>query len=391
MRKIVLDHIAGYATERTVWQLIQYISDSWTGGGSVAIQPDLIEVRDEGFHAVPKVENHKTTCSFSAPERNVNDGGKVSEKADVWSVGALAFYVLLGKEIFEGKGGSTQSENTEIPRISTSHCSDIMSDLIYRCLSYEPSLRPTMSELNETATRLLQGRYGPTRRLENHKGKSFRVSLVKFWPEEITGMVILVLSLLFSVPCDAQSGKIDTEMGKIVQICKDLRSSANVKSVKDRLRDDTQWTIMDELEIDKGGECTIDEEVDMFGLNNIAFRYAKLRGGVTNIGGRFRNGKDPRYNYSFIEITVRKGATVNYDINGREGFQVFAIVPYKEGASFNTYINMGGKIMPELLDDVEYIFMPKAVKQSDVMKLTIHNTSQENMAFVIINYNSRSK
>lgn len=391
MKKIVLDHIAGYATERTVWQLIQFISERWKEDEGIIIQPDMIVVGDAEFYAGRRMENNKKSVAYLAPECKGNDGGNVSEKAEVWSVGALAFYMLMGKEIFDGKGGSTQYKNTQIPRISSSHCSDSLSGIIYRCLNYEPTERPTMSELKETATRLLQRRYAPTKRLVNRQGKSFMASIVKFWPEEITCMTIFLFSLLFSVHCHAQSGKIDAEMKNIVQLCKDLRSSSNEKKVKDKLRDDTKWTIMDELVVDKSGECTIDEKVDMFGLNDIAFRYAKLRGGVTNTGGRFRNGKDPRYNYSFIEITVRKRATVNYDINGREGYQVFAIVPHKEGASFNSYINMGEKITSKLQDGVAYIFLPGTVKQSDVLKLTIQNTSQENMAFVIINYNSRSK
>ena len=59
----------------------------------------------------------------------------------------------------------------------------------------------------------------------------------------------------------------------------------------------------------------------MFGINDMGYRIAKRQNGVTNMGGRFRNGQDERYKFSFIEITVKKNMSVSYEITGRQGLQ----------------------------------------------------------------------
>lgn len=147
------------------------------------------------------------------------------------------------------------------------------------------------------------------------------------------------------------------------------------------------WTMMDELALDKNGECTTKEPVDVFGLNDIGFGILKRRGGVTNTGGRFRDGRDPQYKYSFIEITVRKGATVNYQISGREGEQLFAIVPYETDAQFSGTISNGESFLD---NGICYIRLKQKIKKNDAFTLTLTNLSGKNMAFVLINYNSRN-
>lgn len=144
---------------------------------------------------------------------------------------------------------------------------------------------------------------------------------------------------------------------------------------------------MDELPLDKTGECTTKDAVDVFGLNDMGFGILKRHGGVTNAGGRFRDGRDPRYKYSFIEITVKQGKTVNYPISGREGEQIFAIVPYEKDAKFKASIPHG-----ELFEDngICYIRLKQGIKKNDAFKLTIKNESGKNMAFALINYNSRN-
>ena len=168
--------------------------------------------------------------------------------------------------------------------------------------------------------------------------------------------------------------------------CVDLRSTANTEKVKKAMARDMNWTMMDELPIDKQGECATKQPVDMFGINDIGFSILKQHGGVTNSGGRFRDGRDPRYHYSFIEVTVRKNASVTYPIGGREGKQLFAIVPFERDARFSATIP-NGKNFTE--NGVCYIQLKQPLKKTDNFKLTIKNESGRNAAFVIINYNSR--
>ena len=119
----------------------------------------------------------------------------------------------------------------------------------------------------------------------------------------------------------------------------------------------------------------------------MGFRLIKRHGGVTNAGGRFRDGRDPRYKYSFIEITVKKNATVSYQISGREGEQVFAVVPFEKDARFVASIYKGDSFTD---NGVCYIRLKQGIKKDNTFTLTLKNESGKNMAFVLINYNSRN-
>ena len=127
----------------------------------------------------------------------------------------------------------------------------------------------------------------------------------------------------------------------------------------------------------------------MFGINDIGYYAMKKHGGVANAGGRFRNGQDARYKYSFIEITVKKGAVVNYDITGRQGEQLFAIVPFADDAAFTASLTKAGTPFSKSFDadGTRYVRSSAAVKKSDRFRLSIKNNSGRNMAFVILNYN----
>ena len=125
----------------------------------------------------------------------------------------------------------------------------------------------------------------------------------------------------------------------------------------------------------------------MFGINDVGFSILKRHGGITNAGGRFRDGRDPRYKYSFIEITVKQNATVSYQINGREGEQVFAVVPFEKEAQFVASIPKGDSFTD---NGVCYIRLKQGIKKEDTFKLKLINKSGKNMAFVLINYNARN-
>lgn len=205
---------------------------------------------------------------------------------------------------------------------------------------------------------------------------------------------IIITCVLFILPTEifAQSSKfnktaIPNEMASLVLRCIDLRSSQNTGKVSKAMDRDLNWTMMDELALDKNGECTTKDAVDVFGLNDIGFSILKRHGGVTNSGGRFRDGRDPRYKYSFIEITVKQGKTVNYNISGREGAQMFAIIPFEKDARYEASIPNGDSFLD---NGVCYIQLRHGIKKNDAFKLTITNKSGKNMAFAIINYNSRN-
>ncbi len=392
--KITLQDIAGYATERMVWQMMLNLCDGLAQNKHKVIVPHSISIVGSDFLLVDygssETEKNK---AFAAPEMFGKMSESLSEKSDVWTLGALAFFAITGTDVFEGKGGETQTEKTDVPRISSAHAGNELSTLIRQCLSFLPADRPTIEDIRYQAQESLAKPTPLRKRLTNHGGKSYATSLIKFWPEEMVSVLLLCVLLFYPVHSLAQAksgldkSAIPNEMATLVLRCIDLRSPQNIAAVSKAMDRDMSWTMMDELPLDKQGECKSTDAVDVFGLNDMGFSILKRHGGITNSGGRFRDGRDPRYKYSFIEITVKEGATVNYQISGREGEQIFAIVPFDKDAMFEAAILHGQSFTD---NGVCYIQLKQGIKKNDSFKLTIRNQSGKNMAFALINYNSRN-
>lgn len=397
-KEITLKDIAGYSTERTVWQMILNLSAHGLIDKISNITPHAVAIVGNDFllKEISLIEADSNRA-FAAPETFNKNIESNSEASAIWTLGALAFYVITSTNVFEGKGGETQTELTEIPRISSVYASSDLSTLIQRCLCFSPQKRPTIKEIRQKAEAALNKYVEPRKRLVSHTGKSYAASLVKFWPEEMIPLLLICLLLLSSISLPAQSLQgvdktvIPNEMASLVLRCIDLRSSQNAGKVSRAMDRDMNWTMMDELPVDKAGECTTKDAVDMFGLNDMGFGILKRHGGVTNSGGRFRDGRDPRYKYSFIEITVKQSKSVRYSISGREGEQLFAVVPYDKNAKFEVMIRKDGKdIKGSVIDGVSYIRLRQGIKKSDTFTLTLSNHTGKNMAFALINYNSRN-
>lgn len=395
-KELTLKDIAGYVTEKAIWQMMLNLSANWRHGDFCGLTPDDIHVKNEELSLYSDcLDKNKTFGLFDAPEMFRDHAINFDqEKAEVWTLGALAFYALMGMNVFEGKGGKTQTCDTEVPRISSAHASGSLSALVFRCLNFSPTFRPSMDEVYAIAKKeMMVFPSVPPKKLINTSGKGYITSLVKFWPEEMIPCLVLLVMLIMPVRLLGQARvDVHADMGALIGRCIELRSSVNLKKVSRALERDMNWTVMDEIAIDRNGECTIKDEVDTFGLNDIGFAILKRRGGVLNTGGRFRDGRDPRYKYSLIEITVKKDAVVNYDITGREGEQLIAIIPYKKDAAFaaRTYMEDNEISETQLKDGICYISIRKNLMKDDKFTLTIKNNSGQNMAFVIINYNSRS-
>ena len=387
-QKITLNDISGYATERMVWQLMLTLADQNESG---KVGANDVVVEKNGFSVQKSGAQEHAANVFCAPETFQNNEAFKTEASDVWTIGALAFFFITGMNVFEGKGGASQTPSTPVPRIGSVYASETLSSTIRQCLNYLPEKRPSKELLSRVAKENLEKMPQPQKRLTTHSGRVYATSLVKFWPEEMVPLLSIMLFFFFSSPIFAQKNAFDqtaipNEMKTLVMRCVDLRSTANTEKVKKAMARDMNWTMMDELPIDKQGECATKQPVDMFGINDIGFSILKQHGGVTNSGGRFRDGRDPRYHYSFIEVTVRKNASVTYPIGGREGKQLFAIVPFERDARFSATIP-NGKNFTE--NGVCYIQLKQPLKKTDNFKLTIKNESGRNAAFVIINYNSR--
>ena len=397
-KTITLKDVAGYATENAVWQMMLNLSEICGQDKLKNIASDGIAVAGNSFVLDGgHTSGPEATTAFAAPEMFDNKTDCPSEASDIWTLGALAFYAITGTDVFEGKGGSTQTKETDVPRLSSGHASQKLSKMIYQCLSYTPMERPTKNEIQQQAREILAQPAVPRKRLSAQGGKSYSSSLIKFWPEEMIPLLLVVVLFLFPMHLFAQQktnfdkSVIPNEMATLVLRCIDLRSPHNAGKVSKAMDRDMNWTMMDELPLDKKGECTTKDKVDCFGLNDVGFSILKRHGGVTNSGSRFRDGRDPRYKFSFIEITVKQGASVSYPISGREGEQLFAIVPFEKDANFQAFVTKDGQQTAGVMaDDVCYVWLKQGVKKGNTLTLTIKNGANKNMAFALINYNSRN-
>ena len=388
MDTITIQDIAGYATEQSIWKLIGSLTDAAKTADLCRLLPKDITLDGDAFRvATPSRSNG--FLPFEAPEHATGIAG---DAANVWAIGAIAFYTLMGVGLFEEKGGKVQTEETNIPRIGQAHGSQRLSDTIYRCLSYNPEQRITLNDLQSEANQALSSPPPPPKRVMHPSGGAYKSSPVKFWPEEMCGLLLVLLFMIPGLVVGQEHTKVPDELAAIVRRCVLLRSQANTDKVAREFAYDHAWTLMDELPVDKAGECSLKNHVETFGLNDIGFRLAKSHNGVTNARSRFRNGQDPRYNYSFIEVTAKKGCAVSYDITRRQGRQVFVVVPYSPKANFRLTMSRNGKSVGRIEKDsngATYLFIDEAVEKDDTLRLTIQNTSERNQAFVIVNYNSR--
>ena len=114
-KEITLSDIAGYATERAVWQMMLGLSDycgidklNGITSHRIIIEGDTFLLKDS------KTPDAGNGMAFAAPETFNKKEESNSEKADTWTLGALAFYAITGTDVFEGKGGETQTPDTKV-------------------------------------------------------------------------------------------------------------------------------------------------------------------------------------------------------------------------------------------------------------------------------------
>lgn len=369
---ICFDEIAGYMTENATWRLLHFLATVDLSHAPLTLEPQHIVVENDMFHLL----------------KGATKQAKVEESYYVWQMGCIAFYALMGIQPFCEPGANAQTGQAEVPYIGSSHCGSTLSNLIHQCMLFEPSNRPRLSEIRLLVAENIDKKPLPKKKITNSKGKNYFNSLVNFWPEEMSTLVLFICMMMCPNRACAQND-IPKEMTAIISRCKSLRSSANVNRVSREFLYDKEWTLMDKIDIDRRGECTVNDKVAMFGVNDIGYRIAKLKSGVTNTGGRFRDGQDDRYKYSFIEITIKRNMSVSYEITGRQGLQQFAVLPYHNTSAFVVSVTKGGKPFGKTImkDGTCYVQLDKKVSKSDKFQLSIRNNTGKNMAFVIVNHN----
>jgi serine/threonine protein kinase len=149
-----VDNIIGYCTEAVAWKLILEIGSAltylharnlchgdvkpsnilWTG--KAFLLTDFGSCFESGSG---RSAGDSSSFLFAAPD-NIK-----TEKSDIWSLGASVFNLVMGSMVFNGLGGKAQRRDSPIPYMRKSMPE--LSEFVMSCLSYDPSIRPSASEI----------------------------------------------------------------------------------------------------------------------------------------------------------------------------------------------------------------------------------------------------
>lgn len=179
-----LDNIAGHLGEEMAWtlllevgQALEYVHAKGLYHGGVCPANLLWN----GEHVMLSgLGGADDAIPFTAPE-----SGK-SAPADIWSLAACVFYLYMGSQVFNGLGGKAQKKESVIPTMRQELPE--LSQLIMRCLAFDPEERPSASQLvKEAAQGLEQARAKVyTRPAKPGPLPSLDDPFTAFWPEEMT-------------------------------------------------------------------------------------------------------------------------------------------------------------------------------------------------------------
>lgn len=209
-------------------------------------------------------------------------------------------------------------------------------------------------------------------------------------------LYISVLMLCVYALANAQQSGVDQELTSLIDVVKTLRASneAAFNNAMKVLEKDTKWTPMDETgSVRDGVECKASENVPRFKLNKILSRVNGNRKYVSTHGDMV-NGEDTRYDYSLYERSLKSGAEVKYSLKGREGRQVFVIVPFDSNARFSAKVESGGKTVSGKLnpDGTVVVAWDKDLPTRNTeFVLSVKNETKSSQSMVIINHNTRVK
>lgn len=371
--RIVLADIAGYATELTVWR---FIAD---------ITAQLLSLRGR---------EHQGGCL--SLDSVVADGKRfilekpcnVSDEADVvWALGACIYELFAGAVPFGGRGRDGQTSTSPLPSFGEAMASESMNRLMQQCLSCNKSARPKLTDILDIAKKGLPECESFHTDVENLKFKKpqnrkIRMKSYSYWPEAMS-CIILLLFMGLTQNVHAQD---DAEMVRLIRLTTMMRDQSKRAEVLKELKADTKWTLMDELDIDFN-ECTYGDQVDMFGINDIAAEIAQRERGIVNVGGRFRNSADGVHHYSFIELTAKAGTSVTFSVWNHKGVQKVAIIPFDIGQDYSaSFFTEGDELKAETIKDGISFYSFKVGKRGHY-EFQITNEGSKNASFAVITYN----
>ncbi len=165
-------------TEDQCWQLLHdvaaglaYLHEKTPPVIHQDIKPDNILISDEGSYMITDfgisarvrstmragshAEQSGGTLAYMGPERFSSNPRPVPA-SDIWSLGAMMYELMTKDTPFGNHGGILQKNGAEIPIISEDY-SNVLKQIVYRCLSASPTERPTASTIADLTYAKLHG------------------------------------------------------------------------------------------------------------------------------------------------------------------------------------------------------------------------------------------
>lgn len=397
-QKIYASDIKGFCTVQMCWDFLHDISE----------QMEREDMQDGCFPVVslPRVE--VSDSSFMVP--GDCGGRRTGESQWVWTLAAAAFELMLGYAVFNGMGESVINENTPLPCLPDKEAGDL-NVLLHRCLQYDASKRPKLSEISKIAAEQSEKFCSAPRQARVSAAGPVEMpecEIDRKWPDGMSSLcrcvvaVFMMLSTAVSVSAQISLEEMDKNTMVLVESALALRNTdeASWERVRHNLGEISEvFTLMDELQ-DVENDCSLlGGKVRSFGLNRMIRSIKESRIVVQNTGKGLLDGSDARFNYSVYEKGVCAGCTAVYDrLSGRSGRQVFVIVPYSPQQQYETELSIAGRdvCFPARKDSdgvTYYVVDTEAAPSADdVLILKIKNADAgSNHSFIIINHNYRNR
>lgn len=178
--------IAGHCNEPTAWQILKEVSQQIIERKQLIVNPFIIEIGDNGYFTLSPTETQSS--GFDAPEVAA---AHRAEASVVWSLGATLFYVVMGRQVMNDKGGAGQSETSKLPYMRSEW--PVLSELVQRCLRYHPQQRPSLQQILDKASEqhgrcMEEIRRGPKFKKNSENaidGTINAANEMAFWPESM--------------------------------------------------------------------------------------------------------------------------------------------------------------------------------------------------------------
>ena len=188
MNKIItIRDIAGLCPEEAVWKMMADVSAILNKDeADYYLTPDAIIVDGSTFIVE---SNHKTESEYLAPEQH--ESQQSGKQQIIWSLGAIAYYMVTGHIIFGGHGGCYQKNHPSVPLPVLPKGKHTLTDVLHKCICCNPERRITLDELSALTLKgftTLKKRQCKTLNRPHKEIETVIKNSGDKWPEEMIGI-----------------------------------------------------------------------------------------------------------------------------------------------------------------------------------------------------------